>query len=72
MNPKNLFVLLAAATGAAYLIKTYSSKKTGSPASAPVNEDNAKVVHLVEETLHQHEGEDNPIVHAFEAALKPA
>ena len=28
------------------------------------------VVHVVEETLHRHEGEDNPIVHAFEEALE--
>ncbi len=34
--------------------------------------DNAHVVHLVEETLHKHEGEDNPVVHAFEAALEKA
>jgi len=25
---------------------------------------------VVEETLHKHEGEDNPIVHAFEEALE--
>ncbi len=72
MNAKNLIVLLAAAAGAAYLIKTYSDKapSAGSPVSAPPKVDNSQVVHLVEETLHQHEGEDNPIVHAFEAALE--
>ena len=72
MNTRTLFIALAAAAGAAYLVKTLSNKaqKAGSLPSVTPKADNSQVVHLVEETLHQHEGEDNPIVHAFEAALE--
>ncbi len=70
MKPQNLLLLFAAA-GAAYLLlkkQDGSAAATGrkttatEPAVAPV-------VPMVEETLHKHEGEDNPIVHAFEEAL---
>ena len=50
-----------AVAGAAYLLLRKSNGETGK---------SADVVHVVEETLHKHEGEDNPIVHAFEQALE--
>ena len=59
MKSQNFWFLLAA-VGAAYLLL---KKKDEAPATTPV-------VRVVEETLHQHEGEDNPIVHAFEEALE--
>ena len=71
MNVRSFLISLAAAAGAVYLIKTFANKaqNANSPAALP-KADNSQVVHLVEETLHQHEGEDSPIVHAFEAALE--
>ena len=59
MKTQNLLLWLAVA-GIAYLLL---KKKDEAPATTPV-------VRVVEETLHQHEGEDNPIVHAFEEALE--
>lgn len=60
MKTQNLLLLLAAA-GAAYL--ALRKKDTAAePAAAPV-------VRVVEETLHKHESEDSPVVHAFEEAL---
>ncbi len=59
MKTQNL-LLLVAGVGIMYLLLR---KKDTEAAAAPV-------VRVVEETLHQHEGEDNPIVHAFEEALE--
>jgi hypothetical protein len=72
MNARTFLISLVAAASVVYFLKTVTNKaqKAGSPAAAPSKADNSQVVHLVEETLHQHEGEDNPIVHAFEAALE--
>lgn len=72
MNIKTLIVLLAAAAVAAYLIKNDRGKAQNAASQAPAmpKTDNSQVVHLIEETLHRHEGEDNPIVQAFEAALE--
>ena len=66
MKTQSLLLLLAVAGGAYLLLK----KQEASPATAGVKKPAAEpVIHVVEETLHQHEGEDNPIVHAFEEAL---
>lgn len=69
MKAAQLFLMVGAAAGAYWLVSKY-----GTPAPPPVKSapksDNSQVVHLVEETLHSHAGEDNPIVQAFEAALE--
>ena len=69
MKKRNLLFLLAL-TGAAYL--ALKKKKEGDVPLGTVSETPMAepVVHVVEETLHKHEGEDNPIVHAFEEALE--
>lgn len=69
MNARNAFAYFAATALAALVIKKLAEQSKDSPGKAPAP-DNSKVAHLVEETLHKHEGEDNPIVHAFEAALE--
>ncbi len=77
MKKRNIVVLLAV-VGAAYLAlkgKKQAEATAGAAGvtpSATVSETPMvePVVHLVEETLHQHEGEDSPIVHAFEEALE--
>ena len=66
MKPMQLLLIVGAAAAAYWLVKKYA------PESLPQAADNAPVVHLVEETLHDHAGEDSPMVHAFEAALEKA
>lgn len=61
MKTQNLLFLLAGAAIVYLLLRKQEEAKE--QAAAPV-------VRVVEETLHKHEGEDNPIVHAFEAALE--
>ena len=63
MKPQTLLLLLAVAVAAYLLLK--KKDETSAAASAP-----SPVVQVVAETLHQHEGEDTPIVHAFEEALE--
>ena len=82
MKKRNIVFLLAL-TGAVY-VALKNKKQAEAPAgtvgvtpSATVTETPMiktpmvePVAHVVEETLHKHEGEDNPIVHAFEEALE--
>ncbi len=67
MNTRNTLVFLAAAAVAVVVVKKFAGRSETASGGSP---DNSRVAHLVEETLHQHEGEDNPVVHAFEAALE--
>ncbi len=67
MNARTLMLALAGGGLVLLLIKSFQiqppqSPKAQMPGSAPV-------VSLVEETLHQHEGEHSPFVEAFEQAL---
>ena len=65
MKAAQFLLLLGVAAGAYWLL----TKKA--PGSLPSAEgDDAPVIHVVEETLHQHAGEDSPMVHAFEEALE--
>lgn len=77
MKKRNI-VFLVALTGAVY-VALKNKKQSEAPAgaagvtpSATVSETPMaeSVVHAVEETLHQHGGEDNPVIHAFEEALE--
>lgn len=80
---KRSIVLLLALAGAGYLAlknkkqaETLAGTVSETPAAAPATQAESAavaaepVVHLVEETLHKHEGEDNPVVHAVEEALE--
>ena len=60
----------AAVAGAAYLLLKKPEAAPSGATGRSLNPDDAPVLHVVEETLHKHEGEDNPIVHAFEEALE--
>jgi len=63
MKIMQLLLIVGAAIGLYWLVNKYA------PASPPLAAgDDAPVVHVVEETLHDHAGEDSPMVHAFEAA----
>ena len=67
MKAQKLLLLLAVTAAALLVFKKQSDSQTvGGSADA----ENSPVAKVVEETLHQHEGEDNPIVHAFEEALE--
>lgn len=67
MKTQKLLLLLAVAAVALLVFKKQDgAQATGGSAES----DHSPVVQVVEETLHQHEGEDNPIVHAFEEALE--
>ena len=59
MNAKSLLLIILAAGAAVLLLRKSGAPK---PSQSPV-------VHLVEETLQEHQGEDSPVVLAFEAAL---
>jgi len=70
MNARTIILALAGGALALLLIKSLQSqpeRSVPSPAPAP-----GPVVSMVEETLHQHEGEQSPFVEAFEEALHPA
>jgi hypothetical protein len=55
-------------TAAAVVAAVYLLKKSGTSQS-PAAQAPEAVVNMVEETLHRHEGEDTPVVHAFEEAV---
>ena len=67
MKSQNMIVLLAVAAAALLVFKKKSAPQTVGSNGEP---DNSHVVQVVEETLHKHEGEDSPMVHAFEEALE--
>ena len=66
MKATQLLLVAGAAAAAYWLSRNYGQGASKSQAVS----DNSPVVHLVDETLHKHEGEDNVMVHAFEAALE--
>lgn len=55
----------------AYYVKQQAEANEGLEAPHSVNTDkgHAKVTKAVKKTLHEHEGEDSPVVQAFQAAL---
>ena len=74
MKIRTVLLMAGVAAGAVYLLRKSGTSQV--PAAAPVPESTAQapaaaepVVNMVEETLRQHEGEDNPVVHAFEEAV---
>ena len=77
---KRSIVLLLALAGAGYLalrnkkqgeaaVETACGTSTITPTVAPAAAAEP-AAQVVEEVLHKHEGEDNPVVHAFEEALE--
>jgi hypothetical protein len=69
MNVRSTILALAGAALALLLIKSFQSQpERSAPSPAP---DPGPVASMVEETLHQHEGEQSPCVAAFEEALHP-
>lgn len=78
MNARTTILALAGGALVLLLIKSFRSQPEKSASSAapqgqPVQTSSAPeaspVVSVVEETLHQHEGEQSPFVAAFEEAL---
>ena len=67
MKATQLLLILGAVAGAYWLLTKKSPEAAGK-----ADVDDSPVVHVVEETLHQHAGEDSPMVHAFEEALEKA
>ena len=63
------FLLITGALAAGVYLLGRPGKTVVVGSSPAPEEDASAVVHLVEETLYQHEGEDSPIVHAFEEAV---
>jgi len=71
MSIRNVLLFAAIAGAFVLLVRKQGGQAAVAPSDSPdKTPDEAPVVHLVEETLHQHAGEDNPVVHAFEAALE--
>ena len=71
MNMTKAVALTAIAAGTALLLKELWNTEQ-LPEDAPTRRAplaGPKVTKVVEKTLHKHEGEDSPIVHAFEEAL---
>lgn len=65
MKAAQFLLMLGIAAGAYWLL----TKKA--PGSLPTADaDDSPVIHVVEETLQQHAGEDSPTVHAFGEALE--
>lgn len=70
MKYQNILITLAVAAIAIPLLKSlYDWAQTPSGAQS-TNGASPKVKKMVEQTLHQHEGEDSPFVQAFEEALE--
>ena len=75
MKIRTILLMAGIAAGAVYLLRksgtsqppSAATQAPESTAQAPISAE--PVVHMVEETLHQHEGEDNPAIHAFEEAV---
>jgi len=55
-----------------YFLKQQSEADADLPTPHTVNTDkgHAKVAKTVEKTLHEHEGEDSPVVQAFQEAIQ--
>ena len=76
MNVRTAILAVFGGTLAVLLIKALRSQPLKSasapdpsPAVSAATSDPSPVVAIVEETLHQHEGEQSPFVEAFEEAL---
>ncbi len=72
MNMTKVLALAAIAAGTALLLKELWNTEQ-LPDDAPARRPplaGPRVTKVVEKTLHKHEGEDSPIVHAFEEALE--
>ena len=75
MNAGKIVGFVAAAGLVGGLVAVYLKNKAEADADLPtphtVNTDKGhkKVAKAVEKTLHQHEGEDSPVVQAFQEAL---
>jgi len=72
MNITKALALAAIAAGTALLLKELWNTEQ-LPEDAPTRRPplaGRKVTQAVEKTLHKHEGEDSPFVHAFEEALE--
>lgn len=56
----------------AFYLKQQAEADADLPTPHTVNTDkgHAKVAKVVEKTLHEHEGEDSPVVQAFQEALQ--
>lgn len=67
MNARTAILALAGGALFLLLIKSFQSQPEKT-ASSPIPDTNP-VASLVEETLHQHEGEQSPFVEASEEAL---
>ena len=69
MKLEAFFSLLAIGVAGALIVRRLNENAAASAtaSSAPAV---SPYVPVVEKVLHQHEGEDSPMVHAFEAALE--
>ncbi len=68
MNAQKVILGLVVGVGTALAVKKLmeGTKATGSSGDGHLSQ----TVHVVEEVLHKHAGEDTPFVHAFEEALE--
>jgi len=73
MNARTILLFLAGAAAAAILVTMLRTRdsQTASVHGVNTEEGHARVSHIVEKTLHEHEGEESPIVAAFAEALAP-
>lgn len=76
MNARTIILSLAGGAVVLLLIRSLQSQPPQSaPASGPAPKvpapASSPVAAVVEETLHQHEGENSPFVEAFAEALHP-
>ena len=73
MNARTILLFLAGAAAAAVLVFALRNQASEAAPVHAVNTEtgHARVTHIVEKTLHEHEGEESPIVAAFAEALAP-
>ena len=69
MKPQHFFALLLVAVAGALIVRRLTENAQASAPSLPAPAP-SPYIPVVEKVLHQHEGEDLPMVHAFEAALE--
>lgn len=69
MKITQLLALLAVGAAGALLVRRYTASTHSSGADLAGNP-LSPLTPVVETVLHQHEGEDSPMVHAFEQALE--
>ena len=67
MKITNLLLIVAVGAAGVLLARRYVQSTPDTGAAGPAHSALAPVVETV---LHQHEGEDSPMVHAFEQALE--